>query len=257
MTRLLQEVWEYRSLWKAILYQQALARYQGTALGFFWTLLYPLLTFLTFSLIFSVLNNQSFGTYGVYFLSGYVPWMFLSNTASLSCDAFLSNSVYVTRVRVPRLLLPMAVVALQLVDLAAGLTLLLLMMAIADAPFSAALAILPVSLGILVVVGAGIAVFCATVSVFFRDFRHLLNSLLFLLFFFIPVLWNPDASPALRQLADLNPLAHLISLFQQPIAYQRLPTINQYGYLFIAGVLIDVLSLRFFKRREREFYFYV
>lgn len=257
MMRRLSELWEYRDFWKHLVYQQALARYQGSLLGFLWTLVFPLLTFLTFTLVFSVLNNQSFSGYGLYFLSGYIPWIFLANTATLSCDAVVGSPVYVTRVRVPRALLPLAVVALQAVDLAAGLVLLALFMAVFSVGFHPCLVAVLFSLIPLTAAATGIALYCSAMNVVFRDFRHLLSAFLFLWFFVSPILWRPDGNASLQPLVRLNPVVYVLKLFQQPIAYRQWPDFTL--FLAVTGISIVVLlmGLQFFFSREKEFYCHV
>jgi len=77
-------------------------------------------------------------TFGVYFFSGYVPWIFFSNVTVGATTAIVGNSLYVTRIYAPRLIFPLATVAVNLVDFGAGLAILLALVLVMGAPLTAA-----------------------------------------------------------------------------------------------------------------------
>ena len=227
-------------------------------LGFLWTLLFPLLIFVSFTVIFSVLNNWNMKDYGIYFLSGYLFWNLFSTGCSMAAESVVGNAVYVTRVYVPKILLPLASVAVSLVDFGAGLVILAILMLALGAPFSMAMLFLPVSVVIAVVFLTGVSMLCAIANVFLRDFRHLLNSLLFIWFFFCPILWKAEAAPPRARLfLQLNPLVPFLNAFQAPVWKGELPGADSVALAAsIAGVslLLGVVS---FLHAERKLYYYL
>jgi ABC-type polysaccharide/polyol phosphate export permease len=258
MIQQLREAYDYRSFLFQHVYQQLDQRYHGSMLGFVWTLLSPLLIFASFTIIFSVLNNWDARDYGVYFLSGYLFWNLFSNGCMMAAESVVGNSVYVTRVYVPKILLPLASVAVCLVDLAAGLVILAVLMLVVGAPLSMAALFLPVSILIAVVFVVGASMLCAVTNVFLRDFRHLLNSFLFIWFFFSPILWKVETAPPGAHLFLLvNPLVPFLKAFQEPVWRGQMPTGTSIA--IAAGIAIATLLLGVFAfaRSEKKLYYYL
>jgi ABC-2 type transport system permease protein/lipopolysaccharide transport system permease protein len=73
--------------------------------------------------------------------------------------------------------------------------------------------------GILVVLinGVWIALFCGVISARFRDFPQVLASLVQVMFFVTPIIWNPDMLPGRALLLDLNPFYHLLEVVRAPM----------------------------------------
>jgi ABC-2 type transport system permease protein len=113
----LKRLAEYREFVKQFALQQLRVRYRGSVLGFVWTLLFPLLTCVSFTIIFGYISHADLKSYGVYFLSGYVPWLFFVNSASLANGSILGNANYVSKILVPKSVFPISSVFMSLVDL--------------------------------------------------------------------------------------------------------------------------------------------
>jgi ABC-type polysaccharide/polyol phosphate export permease len=254
----LKELYSYRALFFEWTYLQLHQRYQGSVLGFLWTLLYPLLVFLSFSLIFSVLNGWDLKDYGLYFAGGYVAWIFFANATQQAADSIPFNASFVKGVYISKALFPLIALGINMVDLFAGLLIILLLMPLVGVSYSLALFFLPVSILLLVVFVTGTCLLCATANVFLRDFRHLLSSLLFIWFFFSPVLWKSSTLPAwIQPWLYVNPMVPFIKLFQGPIWSGSIPAANDILLASLWAVsALAVGSLTFFAK-ERKFYFYL
>ena len=245
-------------LFRLLVYQNLHQRYQGSVLGFLWTLLNPLLVYVSFTVIFSSLNNWDMKDYGLYFFSGYMPWMFFSNACLQASDSVVSNSVLVTRVRVPKALLPMSIVAVNIIDLIASFAILLGLMLAMGVPLPWTLCFVPLSMVCLIVFTAGLCLLFACSTVFLRDFRHLLNAVFFLWFFFSPILWKMPSMPEhVRRWFQLNPLVPYIELFQQPIWAGVAPDPGVAAVSLALGLIVFALGLFVFFRSESRFYYFL
>lgn len=254
----LKEAYDFRALLGYLILIQLQQRYQGSVLGFLWTLVGPLLVFASFSVIFGLLNGSNLKDYGIYFFSGYICWNLFANTCQSAAESVVGNWHLVTRIRIPRILLPFTSVAVNLVDLGAGLVVIVFLMVLFGAPVRLAIAFLPVSILITVAFSAGVGLLCAVANVFLRDFRHLLSSLLFLWFFFSPILWNPVRSnPSLAVMAKWNPVYPFLQLFQAPLWQGALPQpvhVWASGLIAVAALVVGVFV---FLRYEDRFYYYL
>ncbi len=254
----LLEAYEYRDFLVQLVYQQLRQRYQGSVLGFLWTLVQPALFFVSFSLVFSYLNHWDLRDYGIYFFSGYMFWNFFAVGLSMATDSVVANAAYVTRVYVPRILLPLATVVVNLVDLAASFVILLILMVILRASFSPSMLFLPISAVLAIAAVTGACLLGAVANVFLRDFRHLIQSVLFLWFFLSPILWLPKTfSPRMQAVLAFNPVVPFLHLFQDPIWKGVLPSLHAIvlSLVFACGLLVAGVAL--FLKTERKFYYYL
>ena len=241
MSERLSALFERRDFMKELVRQQLRQRYQSSVLGFLWTLLNPLLVYVSFCIIFSYINHSNLKDYGIYFFSGYMAWTFFANTISSGADSIVANAGYVTRVHVPKAVFPLASVAVNLVDLAASFIILVALMLILGAKFSPALLTLPISAVLLAVFSTGAALLTARWTVLLRDFRQLLNSILFIWFFFCPILYRSSVIPQhVRLYFNLNPMLPYLHLFQAPISGASVPAASDFlsALLLATGTIV-------------------
>jgi len=254
----LRELFRYREFFAQIVLQQIRTRYRGSVLGFLWTLLNPLMVFLSLSFIFSYINHWDLKTFGVYFFSGYVPWTFFSNVTLGATSAIVGNSLYVTRIYAPRLIFPLATVAVNLVDLGAGLAILAALVLIMGAPVAAAWVVVPLGVLLLALFAAGLGLLFAAMGVFFRDFQFLWSNVAFLLFFLCPILYPVERlPPSAREYMQLNPVVPFLQFFQEPVFGGKMPSLETVFYALFLAVAAAVAGYATFVRTERRFYLYI
>ncbi len=258
MRRLFGEAAGSRELFAELLKVQMDQRYSGSVLGFVWVLAVPLITILSFSIIFSGLSGWNLADYGVYFFCGYVPWSFFQASSLHAAESIVGNAFYATRLSMPKQLLPLAPVALNGLDALITLAILFALMPLLGAPFHMSMLCLPASILLTFSAVAGVALLCAQATVFFRDFRYLLSSALFLWFFFSPVLWKPESLHGpLKEFYRLNPAVPFLELFQLPIRQGILPPAETWMLASAWSVALVLAGAISFAGNQKRFYYYL
>ena len=106
----LRELWDYRELLYFLVWRDVKIRYKQTALGAGWVILQPLLTTAIFTIIFG--HFARVPTNGVpdplLTFTAILPWMLFANALALSTKSIVENQALVTKVYVPRILIPVA-----------------------------------------------------------------------------------------------------------------------------------------------------
>jgi ABC-type polysaccharide/polyol phosphate export permease len=253
-----QELIEYREFLKQFVLQTLFSRYRSSVLGFFWTLLNPLLSCLVLSVVFSYINKADLRTFGPYFFSGYMPWIFFVAATANGTACIVANSPYVNRVYLPKVIFPIWAATLSTVDLVASIFVLFGLMFAIKAPFTPALLMLPVSMFLLIVFSLGLCFLFGALNVFVRDFQYLWGALTFLWFFFSPILFplaNIPAGP--RVYFAMNPMVSFLQLFQDPISKGLLPPGTVVLQASIYAVVSLVVGTVYFVRSQRSFYLYL
>jgi lipopolysaccharide transport system permease protein len=246
MTTVYGDLVRYRELFGNLFRRDVQAKYRGSLLGVAWTLANPVLLMAVYLLIFSVLWKTPFGNeghYALFLLVGLAPWIFFATSVQSASRSLLDNATLIRKTRFPRQLVPLSVVATNLISFVVMLTALLILN-FALLPRVRATEWLAIPLGVaLVAITCGLALAIASLNVLFRDIEFLVAALLLPLFFLTPVLYPlTDQQIASRQwVVDLihwaNPLSPPIEALHAVLFYGNLPTAGDTIYTVVAAVV--------------------
>lgn len=208
----LRRVLAYRTLVKYLVLKDIKVKSRGTYLGVLWTLMNPLLTIAVYYVVFRHIFRVDIPNYVTFFLVGFLPWVFFSRALTTAAGCVVENEGLVKRAVFPLEALPLASVLYHLFHHLVALALALpLMVGLGGARVSGHLGWLLPIVAAFALFTLGVALAVATVGVFFRDTRDILDVLLPVLFWATPIFYAADmAPPFLRPVLQLNPLAPFI-----------------------------------------------
>ena len=220
------ELIRYRALIESLVWREVRARYRGSMLGFFWTLLNPLLLLLVYSLVFTkVTRAVDIPNYAVFLFVGILPWLWLSASISAGSVSISQGGNLITRVCMPPQVLPAVTVLSNLVNLLLALPVALLAAAWFEVYPTGALVALPIVLLNQLAFCYGVALLLATLTVRFRDVQFLVQNLITFWFFLTPIAYPFHAVPEqVRGLIMANPATSIILPYQQMVYYCVFPT---------------------------------
>lgn len=221
------DIWAHRELLYFLVWRHLKLRYKQTVLGATWAVLQPLLTMVTFTLIFGHLAKlPSQGLpYPVFYYSGLLPWLYFSNALTSATNTMVDHQRMISKVYFPRLLLPAAAVLAGLVDFAAAFAVLLLLMLYYGIVPTALVWLGPVFLLLAVITALGVGLGLAALYARYRDIRYALQFLVMLWMFVSPVMYPSAMIPERwRWLYGFNPLAGVLDGFRWSITGADQPT---------------------------------
>ncbi|HVY62946.1 MAG TPA: ABC transporter permease [Planctomycetota bacterium] len=246
-----RELWRYRVLVESLVWREVKARYRGSFLGFFWTLLNPLFTLVVYRIIFTKVMRLDVPNYAVFFFVGFLAWLWLATTLTNATISILQGGSLITRVCMPPQVLPMVQVLSNLVNFLLALPIALAAASCYQLYPSPALLALPVVIAIQLVFLYGTALLLATYTVSFRDIQFLVQNLMQPFFLATPIAYPISAAEGVYGvLIRLNPATSLIVPYQQ-ILHERVfpsPEFLGIGALWAAAVLF--LGVRAFELRR-------
>ena len=217
----LASVWRHRRLLRRMAERDLRQRYVGSALGFAWAAINPLLFVGIYATIFTFVFGGRLSPeaptaqYALYVVSGLLPWVAFSEVASRSVQTMVEHRNLVKYVVFPVQILPLtslyATACSHAVGLAAAVA---LAAAVRGGLDGNVLLLLPV-VGMQLVFLAGVAWLLGAVGAVFRDIKELLQIILMVGMFLTPIFYVESLlPPALRMLIALNPLTHLVRLYR-------------------------------------------
>lgn len=232
-------LWTYRELLRQLVVRDLKARYKVSVLGFFWSLLRPLLTIAVLAAVFSYFQIPR-GRYAVDYpfllMAAYLPWFYFSATFLEGTHSILANGNLVKKVYCPREVFPTAVVGAQLVNfLLALLVLVPVLYLLSDARPGWAILQLPLVIAVHTAFLLGLCLAASVLNVLFRDTTQITEFLAFIWFYLSPVLYGVDLVysefGALSLLYMLNPMAGILEWYRYSLLGSALSQSSEFAWL--------------------------
>src|SRR5919204_6833739 len=202
------DLYRYRELFANLFRRDFQAKYKGSFLGIAWSLLNPLALMAVYLVGFGLLwKGRDIPHYPLYLLAGLVSWIFFATSLQAAARSMLDSAELIKKVRFPRQLVALSVVATQAVTYAVMLAI-LIVLSLVFIPSARTTVWLALPLAALFVgFVAGLALLVASLNVLFRDVEHMLAAALLPWFFLTPILWRfaqlPESAKRHHALLDL------------------------------------------------------
>jgi lipopolysaccharide transport system permease protein len=251
-----RELWEYRELLYFLSWRDIKVRYKQTALGAAWAILQPVATMVVFSVFFGRLARlPSDGVpYPIFAYCALVPWTYFASALTQASNSLVDHSRLITKIYLPRILVPLAPVVGGLVDLGlASIVLGGLLMYYGIRPGPAVLT-LPLFVMLAAATAFAVGLWLSALNVRYRDVRHTIPFLIQFWLFATPIAYPTSLVPAAwRPLYGLNPMTGVVEGFRWALLGRADPP----GLILVASgvsvLLIMVGGLFYFRRMERTF----
>jgi ABC-2 type transport system permease protein len=193
-------------------------RYYGSALGYVWSLMRPLLFFGVLYLFFVKIIHISRGPYyGAYLLTGIVLWTYLAEATAASVTSLVSREAMLRKIRFPRMVVPLSVSLTATFNLAMNfIAVFVFAFASGVTPTLQWLEMIPIIL-LFIVLATGIAMLLSALYVRFRDVQPIWDVFLQVWFYGSPVLYPATAYVSNKlhfnaeHIAMVNPVATLLA----------------------------------------------
>jgi len=252
----LGELWEYRELAGFLIWRDLKIRYKQTVLGILWAIVQPVMTMTLFSIVFGrVAGLPSDGVpYPLFTLAALLPWQVFANGTSGAANSLVGSSGLITKVYFPRLVIPVASVAVALVDFIVAFAVLLAMMQYYGVALSASVLFLPAFLLLVLVTAFAVGLWLSALNVRYRDVQYALPFLMQFWLLASPVAYSATLVRNSRWITfyALNPLVTAVQGFRWALLGSDAPTPFLLPSLISVAVLLAG-GLWYFRRMEDSF----
>jgi lipopolysaccharide transport system permease protein len=249
------ELWEHRELFYFLTLRDIKIRYKQTLLGITWVLLQPTISTIVFSILFTNLGqtNPLNVPYPVFAFSGFTVWIFIAVAISSGSSSLIGNPNLITKVYLPRLILPLSAIAANLLDLLLGLISLIIVMAIYGVTVSRTLIFAPLFLILCFTIATSLGILLSAINVRYRDVKYILPVVLQLWLFVTPVFYSLDMIPEeSRWIWKLNPMTGALGGFRAALFGASFDSF-EIAVSVVVAIILVVLALQIFYRMEDSF----
>lgn len=253
-------------------------KYQGSVLGFTWSLANPLILLGIYYVIFTFVFKSGIPEYAVYLMAGLLPFTCFSQAVSGASGSIVGSAGLVKKVSFPRLVLPLSSVGFAVVQFLLQFALLVVIVLVTSpSRYGVHTLLIVPAFALLLLFSTALGILVSALNVRWRDTAHFVEIAMLVWFWANPILY---AAGLVKTELDkhsaywayfLNPMATVVSTFQRAVygtPYYRAAdgtrrlVLADPGYLFyvrnlafgfaIAGALLFV-AIRVFNRLQADF----
>ncbi|HEX8327792.1 MAG TPA: ABC transporter permease [Hymenobacter sp.] len=257
----LGEVWRYRDLVVLFVRRDFVATYKQTVLGPIWFFIQPLLTTLTYVIIFG--NVARLPTDGLpallFYLSGVTIWNYFAQTLTATSGVFRDNASIFGKVYFPRLTMPLSIIISNLVRFGVQLALFLgvwafyLVTTNAVHP-NAFMLLTPVLVLLMALLSLGLGMIFSALTTKYRDLAILLTFGVQLAMYATPIIYPASSLPdKYRWILQANPMTPIVETFRYGFLGSGTVSWANLAYSAVITVAIVLVGIVIFNRVQKSF----
>jgi len=258
------------------------ARYVGSSMGFFWSVVYPFLNLVIYMFVFGLMLGVRFGDQvpkeqvALWMLAGITVWAAFGETVSRSTNCLVENQNLIQKVVFPSEILPAFLCVSSLINMLIGTLIVLLgvgafmyfpnmlgMAETSERPLSLGLSLLslPLLWAAQALFTLGLGYLFSALNLFMRDVYHLVGVFVTIWMFATPIFYPPELflDPLHKDrmefawILSVNPMHWLISCYREVLIFGAWPDWFALGKFVLVGALLFYLSSRFFMAQKPSF----
>jgi lipopolysaccharide transport system permease protein len=259
-TFFLQNLVERRSLLFQMVRRDFDQRFIGSAAGWVWGLIHPLVQLLSWVFVFGVCMrfklppNEVTQNYPLYLFAGMLPWMLFSETVQRSSSSLLDQANLITKTVFPAEIVPLSIFLSALVSHLMALVLTVGAVGIWENHISLFLVALPIYMVLVGLFAVGIGWIVSSLHVFLRDTAQMVSVVLTLWFWMTPIFITEDQIPQrLRFILTGNPLSYVVRGYRDLLLSYKPPNPEDLAIVAVYAVATFVAGGLFFRHMKRGF----
>src|SRR5947199_2767063 len=226
-TLFLHNLVERRSLLFQLVRRDFEQRFVGSAMGWIWSLIHPLVLLLSWTFVFQFCLHmkppEGVPSYALFVFAGMLPWLLFSETVQRSAPSLLDQANLITKTVFPAEIVPVSVFLSTLMSHLLALALIVLAELWMN-QISIFLVLLPFYMLAIGLFAVGIGWIVASLHVFLRDTAQMLSVLLTMWFWATPIFLEETKFPAWAKFLLIgNPLYYLVRSYRAVLLHSTAP----------------------------------
>jgi lipopolysaccharide transport system permease protein len=250
----LANLYAYRQLIWQLAWSEFKLRYKNSILGYFWSLLEPLLMLTVLYYVFSHLMKMQIENYQLFLLLGIIIWNFLSRATSIGMNSIVGKPSLIKKIYFPRDIFVISSCITALLMSVFESIVFIIYMIYFKVSISVYIVEAPIILICLLILSIGLSLALAALNVLYRDVQFIWAVFLQAGYFATPIMYAVDIFPEnLREIVLLNPVARVIVASRQTIIYSAPAQTNDLIFMGIASIVFLFIGYFIFNRIEPRF----
>tara|TARA_B100000035_G_C21032604_1_gene569193 strand:+ start:865 stop:1725 length:861 start_codon:yes stop_codon:yes gene_type:complete len=257
----LKGIVNHKDLLFLFVYRDFVSTYKQTILGPLWFFIQPILTSITFVIIFGGFAKiPSDGIPGIlFYMSGIIMWNYFADCINQTSHTFTQNQNLFGKVYFPRIIVPLSKVVNNLLKFFIQLILFLILYAffyLNGFGFSLGwtFILLPLLLIQMAFTGLGLGMIVSSLTTKYKDLTFLINFAVQLLMYASPIVYPISIVPEkFKWIIMLNPFTSIIEIFKNSVFGTGYINIFWILYSFCFSIIVFLIGLIIFNKVEKSF----
>ena len=255
------DVWHYRDLLVLLVRRDFVSFYKQTILGPLWFFLQPVLTTIMFTLVFGKMGGFLTDELPqpLFYLAGVTLWNYFAECLTKTSTVFTANASLFGKVYFPRLIMPLSIVASNLVRFAVQFLLFIFVLIFylvkgANIHLTFAVALFPLLIILMAGMGLGLGMIISAMTTKYRDLSFLITFGVQLLMYATTVIYPLSAAPEkYRWLISANPMTSIIETFRYGFLGKGTFSWYSLSYTTLVTFLLVLFGTIVFNKVEKNF----
>lgn len=193
-------------------------------LDWVWWILEPFCNMLVYTIIFGYIFNATEPYFPIFIFIGISMWGFFSKTLNASVKLIKNNKSIVTKVYIPKQMLLLKVMFVNIFKMSLSFVIILLMIIFYHVPVNICVLYAVPTFIVLFVLSYGISCFLMHYGVYVEDLAYIVSILLNMMMYFTGVFYsieNRVPAPFGKLLNTVNPMACLVTIMRNALIYRK------------------------------------
>jgi lipopolysaccharide transport system permease protein len=239
---------------RRMIYTSFKTRYKRSYLGVVWSLLNPLLHMIVFVIVFSQVFRFDIPHYSLYILTGNMIFVFFSSSTSEAMMQMLASAEMIKRVYLPKTIYVLAGIGINGINLILTFIPFLAIALIDKLQFNWTVVLIFPTLILVTMFVVGMSLIVATITPYLHDFSQIWSVILTLWTYLTPLFYPVSIIPErVLPVFKLNPMYIYVTLFRDPLLYQKVPESTLWIQGTFYGVTFLVIGWWIFTKNSNEF----
>jgi lipopolysaccharide transport system permease protein len=256
----LRNLVQRRSLVAQLVRRDFQQRYVGSAAGWIWGVIHPLVLLLSWTFIFQVCLKTKLPpgavtqNYTMFLFCGMLPWILFQDTVLRSASSMLEQATLITRTLFPAEVVPVSIFLSSLIHHLIALLLVMIASVIVLKSISPMVLLLPLYMLFIGLFAVGVGWFVSSLQVYLRDTAQILTVVMTLWFWFTPIMISEQQIPERFQpLLRLNPMSWIVRAYRDRLLSAHWPSWEEFAVLSAYSGLTFIAGGLFFRHLKRGF----
>ena len=256
----LRNLVEQRSLVAQLVRRDFEQRYIGSAAGWIWGVVHPLVLLLSWTFVFQIClkvkppEGSLTQSYTMYLFCGILPWLLFQETVLRSAPSMVEQASLITRTVFPAEVLPVSIFLSSLIHHLIALALVVAASLIVLHTVSPMILLLPLYFFFIGLLAVGVGWFVASLHVYLRDTAQVLAVVMTLWFWFTPIMiFERQIPERFRWLIAWNPMSWVVRAYRARLLSAEWPSAQELAVLTAYSIAVFVAGGLFFRHLKRGF----
>jgi ABC-type polysaccharide/polyol phosphate export permease len=251
---------ERRALVAQLVRRDFETRYKGSAAGWLWGVVHPLVMLASYAFVFQICLKQTVPAesptqnYTIFMFCGYLPWMLFQETVSRCANSLVEQSNLITKTVFPSEVVPVSIFLASLIHHLIGVSLVLVGVLWVQKVVHPMIALLPLYMFFLGLLAVGVGWVVSSLHVYLRDTGQMLSVVLQVWFWMTPIMITEDLIPKRFHIViDWNPMAWVVRAYRDRLLSGAWPHLHDLSVLAAYSIAVFVAGGLFFRHLKRGF----